>query len=151
MFRIAVVLVILSSLPGALAAPALSEQTGKAAIDAAWTVFAPADIDTTIRFRKEFLEEPKDRPPRVAVDEKGTITLRNCGMLLSKEPRGPVTISFRMKWAEREGDLKKFSDQVAVAFRLASQPNVKMNYKIVEGLVVSLILYEEGKVVVMRP
>jgi hypothetical protein len=129
-------LLLLSGLPGALAAPTLPETpAGKKAIDAAWATAGPAESDA-------------GAPPRVAVNEKGTVTLRDRGMLISREPRGPVTVSFRWEWAEGEGKGGEFADHLAVGLRLAAPPGEKTNHHITDGLVVSLVPNSGGKVVI---
>jgi hypothetical protein len=140
MFRMSALLVLLGGMPGALAAPALPAPAGKKAIDAAWAVAGPADAGA-------------GAPPRVAVDDKGTVTLRDRGMLVSRHPYGPVTVSFRWKWAEVEWKAGESADHLGVGLRLAGPPGEKTNYHIDDGLLVTLVPNAGGKVVinVVRP
>jgi hypothetical protein len=114
-------------------APALDKPVGKKAIDADWAIAGPADAGA---------------PARAEIDEQGTVTLRDRGGLVSREPHGPVTISFRWRWAEGKGEAGKFADHLAVGLRLAGPPDEKTNVYVINGLVVSLVPNAGGKVVI---
>ena len=135
MFRFPILLALLSGLPGALAAPALPAPAGKKAIDAAWAAAGPPAAEA-------------GSPARVAVDDKGTVTLRDRGMLVSRQPHGPVTVSFRWTCADGEGTAGGPADYLAVALRLAGTPGEATNHQVTDGVVVSLVPNAGGKVVI---
>ena len=90
----------------------------------------------------------KDDPPRVKLDDSGTVTLRDRGALVTRTPHGPVTVSFRLKWPEPEGGAGDVTHYLGIGFRLTGPPVAEWNDQIVDGLVVGLFPNKGGKVVI---
>ena len=79
--------------------------TGKKALEAAWRA-----ADTVSIAEGEFKQS-------VLIGADGTVTLRNRGMLVSRQPYAKAVVSLRWKWTEGHSENGQYPDHLAVALR----------------------------------
>lgn len=112
----------------AFGAPALPPEklTGKDAIDAAWRAG-----DSVSEAEGEFKQS-------VQIGADGAVTLRNRGMLVSRQPHAKAVVSLRWKWTEGHRENGPYPDHLAVVLRTGGQQRADWAFEIVDGIVVRL-------------
>ena len=93
-----------------------------------------ADVERTWKAAMPVFEGPDGATnPKAEIGDKGTVTLQNRGMLVTKDKRGKGTVSFSWKWTEGNDE---YPDSLVVALRCEGKQNGKWSHEVPDGLLV---------------